>query len=74
MYIYPGMINLGLKKNQSFPSEDHKKVAQNISLENPRVNTRDKLTQIVQEVILVPQNKIRHITMRDLPISLSIAG
>lgn len=74
MYMLPEMINMGLKSNglfgrvrQKFPTEDHRIVAENLALCNDLVFTRDALTEIVQEVIKIPVDKIKTIKLQELP-------
>ncbi len=71
MYIFPDMIDLGLHKGQSFPTEDHRKVAQALALCNRNIHSRDRLTEVVQEIVAVPTDKIRTVTIDDLPIAKS---
>lgn len=66
MYILEDMINLGLKENQTFPSEEHKKVAMTLGLCNPRIKTRDNLTAVVQAVCKVPIERIQTITLAEI--------
>ena len=66
MYIFPELINLGLKDGQEFPSDDHKKVAMSVGLQNASVTNRDILTEIVQAVVKVPSERIRKVTLDDL--------
>ena len=66
MYAFPEMIDFGLKKDQKFPSQDHRVIAENIGIGNPRVTTRDGLVEIVQAVIKVPKDKIRTVTLGEL--------
>ena len=63
MYAMPEMINLGLKKDQKFPTETHKQVAQNIAIGNPSVFKRELLEEIVEAVCRVPEKYISTITM-----------
>lgn len=66
MYILESMIDLGLKENQTFPSEDHKAVAMTLGLCNPHVKTRSTLTDIVQAVCKVPAERIKTITLDEI--------
>lgn len=66
MYIYEGMIDMGLLESQKWPSKAHRVVASNIALCNSRVTTRDSLTEIVQRVIAIPNDKIKKVTVTDL--------
>lgn len=66
MYIFADMIDLGLPEGEIWSSEDHRVVAQNIGLCNPRVTTRDSLTEIVIAINKIPQCAIRHVTAADL--------
>ncbi len=51
MYIFPEMIDMGLKDDQSWPSDQHKGLAQTLYLCNPNITTRDHLTHNVQSII-----------------------
>ena len=66
MYIFPEMIDMGLNEDQEWPNEIYKMVSQNILLCNPMITTRDALTNGVQKVLLIPDDKIREITFADL--------
>lgn len=66
MYGFPEMIDMGLKDGQEWPSEVYKVVAQNLLIGNPNINTRDKLTEGVQNVLKIPETEIKTITVNDL--------
>lgn len=66
MYGFPEMINMGLKNDQEWPSEAYQVVAVNLLICNPNINTIDKLTEGVQKVLNIPEDKIKTITMNDL--------
>lgn len=77
MYAVESMIDMGLKKDQKWPSKAHRKVACEIALCNPMVTTRDQLNSIVQKVCAIPQDKIKKVTFADLPkygLGLLVAG
>jgi len=67
MYVFPEMIDMGLDEGQEWPNEIYKMVAQSILLCNPMITSRDDLTNGVQKVLLIPDDKIREITFADLP-------
>lgn len=62
MYIFPEMIDMGLAEGQTWPSPEHRVVAQNLGLCNPDVRERDRLTEICQGVIKIPQDRIKTVT------------
>lgn len=66
MYAIPSTVNLGLKEGQAWPSDAHEEVARTITLGNPNVTTRDKLTEVVQAILLIPQDEIESISYTDL--------
>ena len=66
MYIFPEMIDMGLQEGQEWPTEYHKIVAQNVLLCNETITTRDALTQGVQNILKIPEDKIKTITFEDL--------
>lgn len=66
MYAMLEMINLGLTEGKQFPSEAHKKVAQNIAIGNPSVFQRDLLIDIVEAVCRVPEKYISTITAEQM--------
>ena len=67
MYAIPDMIDMGLKDGQTWPSDAHRLVAQRLGLCNPLVKTRDALNDVVQKVITIPADKIKVVTIADLP-------
>lgn len=66
MYIFPEMINLGLKEEEDWTSEDHKKVASTVLLGNSNINTRDRLTDAVGKINKIPMEEIKLVTIDDL--------
>jgi hypothetical protein len=66
MYILPEMIEMGLLKDQEFPTEAHRKVASNLGLCNPLVVQRDTLIEVVQSVLRVPIEEIESVTIDDM--------
>jgi len=66
MYAFPEMIDMGLQEGQKWTSSAHKQVASSIGLCNSNVTTRDCLTDIVQSILKVPQERIKLITIREL--------
>lgn len=67
MYILDSMVDLGLTEGQAWPSAAHRAVAQSIALCNPLITSRDALTDAVQKIIAIPQDKIKTVTFADLP-------
>lgn len=67
MYIFDEMIDMGLRKNQKWPSEAHRAVAMNLGLCNPLITARDDLTAVVQKVCKIPADKIKTVTFAELP-------
>lgn len=66
MYAFDEMIELGLKEGQSWPNDAYRKVAVTIGLCNPRVDDRDKLIEICQAILQVPEDRIKLVTLEDL--------
>jgi len=66
MYCLESMIDLGLKKGQIFPSEEHKAVAMTLGLCNPHVTNRTTLIEIVQAVCNVPTERIKIVTLDEM--------
>jgi hypothetical protein len=60
------MIDLGLENFEKWPSQDHKIVAQNVCLCNPRINSRNKLMEVCSVIIRIPNDKIRIITRNQI--------
>lgn len=72
MYIFPDMIDMGLKDGQSWPSDAHRVVASRLGLSNSRVTTRDALTELCQAVIAIPQDRIETVTHNDCAIEFKV--
>jgi RNAse (barnase) inhibitor barstar len=66
MYIFEEMIDMGLKEGQVFPTELHRRVAQILALNNPNVKDRDTLIDVVQNILIVPIDRIQNITLFEL--------
>jgi hypothetical protein len=66
MYAFSEMLNLGLEEGKVFPSEDHRKVAERLCIGNPNVFTRDLMTEVVNVVIAIPQDRITTVTPKEL--------
>jgi hypothetical protein len=66
MYIFEEMIDLGLEEGETWTSDDHRVVAQNILLCNPLINQRDLLCEGVAIINSIPQDQIRLVTAKDL--------
>lgn len=67
MYAIESMIDLGLQDGQEWPSDAHRKVAMTLMLCNPLVKTRTALNEGVQKVISIPVNRIKSVTLAELP-------
>jgi len=72
MYMIEGMIDMGLKEGQTWPTDAHRKVAQFMGLFNSRVTTRDALYEVVQAVIKVPADQIELVTAIDLATKYNV--
>ena len=59
---------MGLKENQTWPSEEYKDVAKSLALCNPLVTNRDTLTSIVQRVLSISKEKIYSITLEEFEL------
>ena len=66
MYICEGMIEIGLKEGQHFPTTNHREVACSITLCNTNVRAADVLMTVVQAVLKVPVKRIRKVTYHQL--------
>jgi hypothetical protein len=66
MYMFPDMVNMGLPKGASWPSEAHKQVAVNLLICNPNINNMDLLHSGVVNILNIPEEKIKTITLHDL--------
>lgn len=66
MYLIENMIDMGLPDGASWPTEFHRVVAQKVLLANPEINTRDKLNNGVVNILNIPEDKIKTITIDDL--------
>ena len=65
MYMLDSFLDMGLKEDQEFPSEDHRRVASALAICNPAVTNLDRLTEIVQKVLEIPKDKIEGYTFTD---------
>ncbi len=67
MYVFQGMIDLGLQDGQEWPeNEAYRLVASTLGLCNPDVVCRDHLIEIVQAVLRVPECDIKGITLEEM--------
>lgn len=66
MYGFAEMIEMGLQEGEEFASEDHRTVAVNLGICNPRVTTRDTLVGLVTAVNKIPADRIRTVTPDEL--------
>lgn len=66
MYIFPEMINMGLKEGEEWTSETHKIVAQRVLLMNPRITQRDHLVDGVSIINNLEDEQIVKITLEQL--------
>jgi len=74
MYYLNDMVDMGLEKDQEWPSTAHKKVAINIATGNSLVTTKEVLTEVVQAVLKVPKNRIMLITHVELVNEFNCPG
>jgi hypothetical protein len=65
MYVFEEMIDLGLEEGKQWTSPLHKTVAQNLLLNNPRITTRDTLTECVNKINSIPKSEIRSFSFYD---------
>jgi len=70
MYILEDLIDLGLSVGQNWPTPAHRKAAVTLAIGNRYVTTKGALTTIVQAVIAIPTDKIKTVTVGDLPLSV----
>ena len=67
MYIFPDMIDMGLKDGQEWPEDEaYRKVAQHLLLQNSLVFDLSTLIEGVQWVLDIPAERIRNITLNDI--------
>lgn len=66
MYLLPEFVDHGLKNEERWPSEAHRKVAIAAAIGNGRVTTMDALQEVVRCVIQVPLDRIKTITFEEL--------
>lgn len=66
MYIFPEMIEMGLKEGEKWSSEDHREVAMTVCLCNPLITSRDDLQHNVGIINSISQENIRTVTGADL--------
>lgn len=66
MYLLPEFIEMARQKvGKEWPTPDHKVVAENIGLGNPRIRSMESLMDHVRHVINIPAEKIRTITLEE---------
>jgi hypothetical protein len=68
------MIYMGLKDDQEFPTPAHLNICENIILGNSQITTRDQLTEVVQIVIAIPNDRIKIITYEDMVNEFNCPG
>jgi len=66
MYAFDNMIEIGLPEGATWPSDDHRAVAQKLCIGNPKVFTAELMRAVVAVVLAIPENKIRSVTLHDL--------
>ena len=66
MYMLNDMIEIGLPKGEEWPTEAYKKVAQNILIGNPNINSIDAFQTGVKNILKIPLDKIKIITIPEL--------
>ena len=67
VYLVKGMVEIGLKEGENFPTGSHRVVAENLVIGNPAVDDAEKLTKVVQYVLTIPTDQIRQIRLEDMP-------
>jgi hypothetical protein len=66
MYLNDKFVDLGLKDDEKWSSPNHRIVAVNCLIQNPRVFTKDKLQFNVGIINSIPANKIKAVNISDL--------
>lgn len=66
MYGFEKMIEMGLEKGKDFPTPIHRLVAVNLAICNPAVHDMNTLKEVVSCVCLVPEHRIKTVTIREL--------
>jgi hypothetical protein len=66
MYGLPDMIDMGLLEGQTWPTDEHRQVAQNLLIGRPGINNRDQLIEGVSVILKVPEDKITVVTLEEL--------
>jgi hypothetical protein len=66
MYLMPEMIDMGLRKGETWATPDHRLVAQNILLGNRLVRTMDSLQEAASIINAIPKADIVKVTANDL--------
>jgi len=66
MYLTDKFVDLGLESGKAWTSPEHRQVAVNALIQNPRVFTVDKLQWNVNIINAIPQEDIERVTISDL--------
>jgi len=66
MYLMDKFVDMGLDVDEEWTSADHRTVAVNCLIQNPRVFTKDKLQYNVKIINSIPQDKITEVQISDL--------
>lgn len=66
MYLIDDMVDMGLPKGVSWPSEFHRVVAQNLLIGNPEIKDMDQLSKGVVNILNIPNEKIKTIKVSEL--------
>lgn len=77
MYCLPDMVDLGLRKGETWPTDAHRKVAEALAIGEPSIRTRDQMISLVGKINSIPADKIKLVTMADLPaygIQIHVSG
>jgi hypothetical protein len=66
MYLFPEMIDSGLPKGAEWPTDYHRQVAIKLLIANPEVTNMYLLQTGVTNILNVPQDKIKELTIDEL--------
>lgn len=66
MYCFEHMIDSGLPKGKEWPSDLHRKLAVNLLISNPQINTMDILQDSIKTIFKIPENEIPTLTFDGL--------
>jgi hypothetical protein len=66
MYVFPEMIEIGMKKGEKWPSKAHKTVAMNALLCNPRITSAEIMKRNIEIINKIPKERIKKVTRAEL--------